>query len=117
MGGDLGYIRLLVLLPFLVKLPVFILHLWLVKAHVEAPGYGSILLAGVLLKLGGYGLYILSNGAMGIVLGMGAAMGGLIRGIMAIVQVDIKALIAYSRVIHIRLIVLIRVTSIGREWI
>lgn len=43
-------------MAFLVKLPIYIFHLWLPKAYVEAPVAGSIILAGVLLKLGGYGL-------------------------------------------------------------
>lgn len=47
---------LIMIFSFLVKLPVFLVHSWLPKAHVEAPLAGSMLLAGVLLKLGGFGL-------------------------------------------------------------
>jgi NADH:ubiquinone oxidoreductase subunit 4 (subunit M) len=54
---NFGFVCSLILsLVFLVKLPVYGLHFWLPMAHVEAPTFGSILLAGVLLKLGGIGL-------------------------------------------------------------
>lgn len=51
-----GFFVLILLLAFLIKTPIYYFHLWLPKAHVEAPMTGSMVLAGVLLKLGSYGL-------------------------------------------------------------
>jgi NADH-ubiquinone oxidoreductase chain 4 len=99
------------ILAFLVKIPIFLTHLWLPKAHVEAPVSGSIILAGVLLKLGGFGLcriicllslYVTKLRSYFI----GLSLVGIIYvGFMCCRLNDIKALIAYSSVSHIALVI------------
>nr|YP_010380005.1 NADH dehydrogenase subunit 4 [Neoniphon sammara]UDF87827.1 NADH dehydrogenase subunit 4 [Neoniphon sammara] len=99
------------LIAFLVKMPLYGVHLWLPKAHVEAPVAGSMVLAAVLLKLGGYGMM-----RMLVVLDpltkelsypfMILALWGIIMtGSICLRQTDLKSLIAYSSVSHMGLVV------------
>jgi len=97
-------------LSFAVKVPMFPFHLWLIHAHVEAPTGGSMLLAGVLLKLGGYGfiryaLSIFPNATLYFTpFVMTLSLIGIIYSSLACLrQIDIKSIIAYSSIAHMNL--------------
>jgi len=100
-------------IAFAVKVPIFPLHTWLPDAHTQAPTGGSVILAGVLLKMGTYGflrfgLYLFPAAAVWAkpVLLTLAAIGIIYGAIAATMQADLKRLVAYSSVAHLGFIVL-----------
>nr|YP_009307972.1 NADH dehydrogenase subunit 4 [Typosyllis antoni]AOR87157.1 NADH dehydrogenase subunit 4 [Typosyllis antoni] len=105
------YLSVALTLAFLIKMPMYLTHLWLPKAHVEAPAAGSMILASILLKLGSYGLlrmmtmfptYMTIMSKFVIPISLWGA--GLIT-IMCLRQLDLKSMIAYSSVSHMALVI------------
>lgn len=101
------------LIAFAIKVPMFPFHTWLPDAHVEAPTAGSVILAGVLLKMGTYGLlrfclplFPTTAVSMAPILSVLAIIGIIYGALVAMVQPDLKKLVAYSSVSHMGLVVL-----------
>jgi len=110
-----GWLFLAFALAFAIKVPVFPFHTWLPDAHVEAPTPGSVILAGILLKMGTYGFLrfalpffpeiALAPATVNIVVTL-AVIGVIYGALVALVQPDFKKLIAYSSVSHLGFVML-----------
>nr|YP_010275977.1 NADH dehydrogenase subunit 4 [Tuberolachnus salignus]UGY86212.1 NADH dehydrogenase subunit 4 [Tuberolachnus salignus] len=106
------YCYYFLMMIFLVKMPLFMFHIWLPKAHVEAPIAGSMILAGIMLKLGGFGIFHILMLIFKINLKLNfffislCLLGMLFLSLFCFFQSDLKILIAYSSVVHMGLVII-----------
>nr|AHA52495.1 NADH dehydrogenase subunit 4 [Cardiochiles fuscipennis] len=96
---------------FLIKMPMYFVHIWLPKAHVEAPVSGSMILAGIMLKLGSYGmiriLMIFNNLFLkfnNLIMNI-SLFGGLMASLICLTLNDLKMIVAYSSIVHMSLLI------------
>nr|ATF28612.1 NADH dehydrogenase subunit 4 [Norvellina sp. EMHAU-15062816] len=111
------FIHFIITMVFMVKLPMSFVHFWLPKAHVQAPVSGSMILAGLMLKIGGYGLirssflyeYLYLN--YSYVWFSLSMVGSALISLICLIQADMKCLIAYSSICHMGLVIMGLVTT------
>nr|ALO64587.1 NADH dehydrogenase subunit 4 [Andrena nitida] len=104
------YLYLYMCMGFMLKIPMYMFHGWLLKAHVEAPVFGSMVLASILLKLGTYGMlrflmiFYLNSSYLSKYILIFSIVGGIFISCVCLRQVDMKVLVAYSSVVHMSLL-------------
>nr|AHA52520.1 NADH dehydrogenase subunit 4 [Eumacrocentrus sp. QL-2013] len=104
------FMYFMLIMAFLIKMPMYFIHLWLPKAHVESPISGSMILAGIMLKLGSYGMFRLMpifplmflN--LNYLILMISIMGGIYASLICMNQIDLKVIVAYSSIVHMSIL-------------